>query len=427
MFNTMKIAIRIAAILLVLLATSADAQIHPVYKNLKAYRTYYRVRSVERLAHRFQVWYTDGEPTLATVSANSLEEIRNLSESSLNLIWGDQVGTPAPEPIPPALRQFADELRARIKKLRPTAQNLIVSYSGFFRAVQLVEFVPLDQNPDPTLRTAHFAAATMRILPGGVLGGIYQKPRFGEGRLIDPFDSDGPDRSPRFIDMVLPTALEGTSLIYAQVAGISGAYADQWRSLSPRIVRTAESIANGTYHNPIDRVLDAQGTSLLPTNLDSRLTYLLMAVPRNLDPRKSSERPAFHFGLKAALRGPVSRRLTSPQTGLTYELTLNLPAQSLRLRVMNAAGQSATASYQVDQQSPVSYINDHGSVAVVGGSIPINVNGNHVVTVPGSIAGSRIDVYPGKALQAAYALSPQDCEILPEALRFAFGKLLFAE
>jgi hypothetical protein len=424
MFTTMKIAIRLAAILFLALTTRAFCQIHPVYKNLKPYRTYYRVRSVERMAHRFQVWYTEAEPTLATVSANSLEEIRNLTEAGLHLVWGDQVGTPAPSPIPPALRQFADELAARIRKLRPSAQNLVVSYSGFFRAVDLVEFVPLDADADPTLRSAHFAAATVRILPGGVLGGIYGKPRFGVGRLIDPFDSDGPDRSPRFIDMVLPTALEGTSLIYAQLAGISGTYAEQWRALGPRIVHTAEAIANGTYHNPIDRILVAQGTTLLPHNLDSRVTYLLAALPRNADPRKTIERPAFHFSLKAALRSPVSRRLTSPHTGLTYEVTLNLPAQALRLRISNPAGQGATAVYQLDQQSPVSYLNDHGAVAVAGGRIPINTNVNHVVTVPGTTAGSHIDVYPGAFLQAAYALSPQDCEILPEALRFSFRKLL---
>src|SRR5262249_9422387 len=152
-----------------------------------------------------------------------------------------------------------DALAARVRVLHPQARDLKVQYGGRFRAVSVTETIPQALPGDPTHRASAWVETTLKLMPGRTVGGSYGMSMGAHGSLVLPAFPDQYGKLPTFVDFRMPAALEGTSALYGPVFGRDPAYQAAYAELCRRVVATADQVQAGTYQNPIEGLLAAQG------------------------------------------------------------------------------------------------------------------------------------------------------------------------
>jgi hypothetical protein len=403
----MRMRFILSALIVLGLGRAASAEINPIYSRLKTLRTYYSVGSVDKLAHRFSIWYSNIEPSLAQVAGNTVEDMQALTEKDLHISWG-AFGIPPSEiqPVPPALKAVADAAVARLKELQPNASEIQIGYYGKFRQVHINEMTPIDRAGGPAdKRIARKVELSAKLSEEGTITGLYGFSSGGYGLMAWDWENVHPfAKLPQYVNYALPANLEGTSPLYAHHFHHKGDYEEAYEKVIAEVLKTVAAIDAGTYKNPIEELLAAQGESLLPAGFDAHLKYEVRTYARAANfPDQKSEEVVLRFSLKKALAAPVHFVETSPM-GIKYDLTIDLTKKLVSLTVTNSANQSASRTY------PVVLDNHYGGVvtegdatALLGGTISVKLPHDlHDLHVPGTGGFSEFDVYPESAMWESF-------------------------
>lgn len=404
---------RVIVLLLALaLAAPLSAEINPIYARLKAYRTYVAIQSVKPQAHHFYVWFSDIEPCLAQISGNTVAEMEALTEDDLHMSWG-AFGLPpdSVDPVPDAVKPLADAMVAQIQKLHPDARNFKVRYEGDFRTVSVQEIMPRALVGDPTRRPAATVEATLKVLPDGRVDGTYGMAMAGHGLLVHPAFEDEYTECPRFVDHVMPAELEGTSLLYGPIFGRS------YEALCAKIVQAADAIGAGTYTNPIERVLTAQGETQLPPHYSTLLKLSIDTYARAEDwSNQVGESPQFVISVRSGLAGPVTRSVSSEKTGLTYTLTADFRALTMAIRVSGPTGE-VSATYPLILSDGQSFVTEGDSAALTGGWMFAEIPDDQELSLPGANGFTSFDVYPEGSIYGSLVPLPEGASLSPRSER----------
>lgn len=400
---------RVIVLLLALaLAAPLSAEVNPVYARLKGYRTYVAIQDVKPRAHHFYVWFSDIEPCLAQVAGNTVAEMEALTEEDLHMSWG-AFGLPpdSVDPVPDAVKPLADAMVAQIQKLHPDARNFKVRYEGDFRTVSVQEIMPRALPGDPRLRPAAKVEATLKVLPDGRVDGTYGMAMAGHGLLVHPAFEDEYTECPRFVDHVMPAELEGTSLLYGPIFGRS------YEALCAKIVQAADAITAGTYTNPIEGVLTAQGDTQLPPHYSTLLKLSIDMYARAEDwANQVGESPQFVISVRSGLAGPVTQSVTSARTGLTYTLTADFRALRMSVRVSGPSGE-VSASYPLILTEGQDFVTEGDSAALTGGWMFAEHTDDSDLSLPGANGFTRFDIYPESSIYGSLVPLPEGATLSP--------------
>lgn len=375
---------------------------HPIYRRLRAYRNTFQITGTSPMAERFTAWFVRHGYVRADFGANSPEEIRDFEEKDLHLSSGSLALPPgAVDPIPPALEPFAAALGRRLQELFPEHQDLQVAYRGRRRTISIEEVTSFSTAEDPEDRfcrrswlTLAAAEGSTQLEPSGSMqayGGI--------GRLVPHRD---PERLPTFVDYVSPPALEGSALCYAHFRGLGGAFEAAWDEFSVRLLQAADALEDGSYENPIEGVLAAQGETELPPGLDPWLEYDLRVYARAEDFQDQvDDHQVFRFRLRDVVEGPVALSRDSAATGLAYRVELDLERKLLALKVETAAGVGLKLEYAVTGE----ILRTPEGVAVENAWLEVAVDGEEH-QLPGTGGFTRFDVYPETSVRTTRVFVP---------------------
>jgi hypothetical protein len=400
----------LSVLLAFLIAAPAFSAVNPIYARLKAYRTYHEITKVDAQAHRFYVWFSDVEPTLAQVAGNTVEEMAALTEQNLNISWG-AFGIPPDDvpPVPAHVQHLADAMLKRIQELRPNASGYLVSYAGEFRLVGVTETTPfnLPGNPDDT--TCHRLQASLKLFADGTIDGTHGLAMAGTSTLAPDWNEANFQTVPRYVDFRMPPEIEGTSVLWTPIFGRNPIYAEAHAALLKKIVETVKAIDAGSYENPIEAILSAQGSTPLPVAFSPTMRFSVDAYARTEDWGSQMEDTAqLTFTVREALAGPVTKSYYSADTTLAFDLTVDLQAMKATVKVTTPGGATRTETYEI---APAGLILEGTSAAVKNGWLHAQIHhGHHDFTLPGEGGFTAFDIYPGQDIRTSYVHGPDGIE-----------------
>lgn len=378
---------------------------HPIYARLKPYRSYYSVGKTTPLAHRFTVWFGDVAPNRCEVAANSVEEIEAWQEDDLRCAWGGiALPPPSTEPIPADLVPLAEAFEAKVAELRPGMHDFQIQYTARLRTLRFKELMSYSTDADPTERLARSAEITLAAPEGSSDFRYLGMAGFGGmGVFVPLFDEAA--ALPHFVEFVTPPALEGSSLAYGWATGLGGAHAEAWQALAAKLVETADALEDGSYVNPIEAVLEAQGDATLPPGVSPWLTYGFSIYARGQgDQPQVGAGFEYRFDLRRALAGPVTEKRRADEIGCEVDLTLDLAARSLRVAGRTDNGDAFEARYSIEGD----WIVSGEDRAVEGGGLSVQDGGDGFdFTLPGDEVFREYDFYVGHSLYTARVFVPE--------------------
>jgi len=330
------------AFLLLSFPAKAESGYKSTDEKLKVYRTYYSIPMVEKdLSYLFHAWMVTEGPQKVTVFCKIVikpgeeESLFEFINSPLNQCTVDEK-TPVPAKLNPPTEGVAKKLDGEIRKAilekfggeKPLPVHM--DFKGLFRVVHVegrtrVSTGITKEGPlvklnwhryliDQDLTSlSYFSPAGAEIARRSDLLECYRE-KFG-------LKCDG---APDFIDFVMPSELEGSSLIrlinvpgHVKSAVARRAYAE----LNKAITTTVVALQNKTYRNPLDDILRWQGETLLREGFNQYVEIRVFAM----------EAPTFQSGTGTTFTFPIGEAY-----GKTYsaerKIDLAIFAVSLDIR-----------------------------------------------------------------------------------------------
>ena len=325
------------------------------WDGLKLYRTYHYVIDKTERAHHFDVWFDDGWTHHCFVGGNTPGEIM---VSGIGCLWGGLRLPPGGvTPVPDAVSHLADAVVARIAELFPGASNIVVAYRGDFSTIEIGAATPITSDGSlflfSELTFSIFAEPPeLRSYPYGlqITSGLTGTPPPAEELC---------DTAPCFVDLVMPPEIEGSCLVCAHSWGAGGPYEPAWSDFVSAVLATAEAIDQGTYVNPINSILSAQGDTLLPSDLNQFADYKIYTYLRGSGERETI---TLKFPVSKSASGPVTSSRISRKTGIFYQASLDFGTRSVTTIVSTPTGERQELSVPVS----VELIRDGDVVAIDG-------------------------------------------------------------
>lgn len=330
---------RLLLMCLILFVSIANAEIHPIYRQLKSFRTYLSLSNLTEEKHQFRAWFHDVEPMVCSLAGNTPDEIAALK----GCIYGGLVPQPplkSRTPTPPILKKLEAAVKDRITAQYPELSELVIEYTGSFRTIYLREVIPTIDGVNVAVFPVKVDMKKHTLEPSGLS-------IVGSSSICS--SSEACENSPEFVDFTPPASEEGT-LISARYFKnkLPETVAD---SFVNAIFATVEAKDKGIYKNPIESILARQGTTELPPGLNQRLNFSLQLYGRTADFDKQVSVPmTLTFMSKELLSGfPVTVSQTIPELGdFKVIANANLDSHLLTVQMIAPTGEEKTAEFALN-------------------------------------------------------------------------------
>ncbi len=288
-------------------STGNTSRSSEVYDQLKLYRNYYRLDSVEAPAHHFWIEFQLDGNTLegntgpvqnfrVRISASSLDEINALTptlvKKTMQPVFIGPVGMSEDIPgawnetlvdVPTAYTEWTEAITKKLLEVEPEAKSIRVQYAGSFGKIRVSELIPgTVSGESPFGRVGILGEMKFRV--SSDLSEITQVgfPSLSYGELLPLFGSD-PVASPRFLDFQIAPELLGKSLTQsyqAKVAPLVGtpvvpAFEEERAKLESSILKSAAAVIKETFADPIATILATEDPGVLPANFDQYVSFEL--------------------------------------------------------------------------------------------------------------------------------------------------------
>jgi hypothetical protein len=387
----------VCGVALLCCSVTSHAEERSRWDSLKLYRTYHYVTDRSERAHHFDVWFQNIGPMYCSVSGNTPDQIMALTISDLECWWGGLALPPGcvPPAVPDDINHLAGAVVDRIAELYPDASDLLIGYSGDFSGIQIGAVTPIASDGNlkmvSRLSFAIFAdPPQLRFYGEQWVSALTFTPK-PAAELCDP--------APCFVDFLMPAEIEGSCLRCGHYEGAGGSYPSAWSDFESAVLATADAIDRGTYVNPINSILSAQGDTLLPSSLNQYAEYTILTYLRG---DGGWEDVKLKFLVSKVASGPVTRVFRSRRTGLVYQATLDLGTGSLTTIVSTPTGERQQLSLPV----VVELIRD-GDVVAIDGLPHLDMDRDDRKMIFGGFGDfTRIDVVLDK-LRGARVFLPQ--------------------
>lgn len=330
--NKIKILI-LGQCFITITVTSVRADIDPIFARLKPYRTYFSITKVDRFAEQFRVRIQETYNRFSgCVAINSEEEAEALVKENMGCPPND-VAPPEMLPVPPEKKDLALAIEKRMKEIFPKLTKFSIGYFGNYRAINVLSTTLLAENNNAKNTLVHQASFQARhIRDTNRLDVVQKQAGFIGGSTYLCFENQ-PEyyvhyyhfckTLSQFIDYQLPAKLEGSSLYYGLFEK-QKVYRDALVGFSEAVIQTADAIANGSYENPIEKILATQGTDDLPNGIEPYFEFSSMV----------GNRAPLRFSLKEAAKGPAT---VKGESGIYhYVLTLDTKNMTMDVRAKSA-------------------------------------------------------------------------------------------
>jgi hypothetical protein len=373
----------------------ALASDNDVYGRVKNYRTYLSVGKVTQYIHLFEAWVDDNDWYCG--GANTEAEIGTLTRKDF-LTRSGYIGLPPADlpPVPEALKPLAQALRKRINQLEAHTRRvpMVIGYRGFKRMVRVDEFIPVSDDTDPQERTAIRTSITFGQAPGRPQLDLLEWHAMGWYQMLCGSNAEGGETQPSFIDYRLPPQLEGSCLLYSRSrwGHPDETYELAWKEASGVISRTADALTAGTYNNPIESILQAQGSTALPPGFNAHVDIAVGTYGTKNGQNRELPDVRFRVSLREAMHSVVKRTVVSPESKLSYELVLDMANRKLTVVVTTPGGQSCVMDGKVDDDAHHKLIVDGDNYGIegqyLGGVFPEGID----LSLPGNGAYEKFIV-----------------------------------
>ncbi len=385
---------RCALIALALNASTGLAATHPVFDQLKSFRSYLSVTSLTGEQHYFVAWISDVAPVVCQIAGNTEAEIAALTEDQMGCTWGGIV-PPAPSaiaPVPPGLGHLAAAARARVAAAYPAHRKLQIEYAGSFRVMGLKEVVPgtVVTNPHSTFREVNAAEMSVKVdmkartleTFGFSIMGSYS----GLCRNWDPNDCQ---TAPDFVDFTPPASEEGTLISARYFDGkLPKPVAD---SFVDAVFATIAAKDAGTYANPIQSIFARQGASELPPGFNQRLVFKFDLYGRTANwADQVGAHARLEFLSNDLFAGPVTVSQKFPELG-GFEViaTADLLTRKMKVRMVAPTGEEHVAELEIEPT-----ILGSGSERALSIATPLKESGATDAKFNGYGQFTGVDAYP---------------------------------
>ncbi len=345
----------------------ADPIPHADYGRMKLLRNYFSIVKQQSVRTRYQVWFNDRSANACNVSFEQISDLQELASISgdrprheraeVSCAWGAFGG--APQTIPPLPLERvseADSVLAAIRTIHPQATELKIAYTGRSSLVEIDESIPTGINEaKPDRRTGVQANASFLVSED--FRTIEKAPGIsGVGSLrVCNFNCD---RAPIWIPYVVPSYAQGKTILFQSSEAPTDPKLKKVRDdLLVKIRKTVRAIARGQYAVNFTKILNAQGSDLIPRSANAQVTLELDLYGRSSARRQINSNLKLNFELNKASQSVATFTEKNNELGISVEAKLDLsrsPADgSLVVTLKTDRGETAEFVYSVDPSSLV--------------------------------------------------------------------------
>ena len=375
---------------------------HPDIEKLKTYRSYYHVQLESKTAHQFEVWYQFKgnknflEWSVFQVAANENDDTSRIQKSDyLSTHWFYAGSLQPPKNytvVPVNLKSLEDGLKKAVRQNHSDVEvtDIQIHYLGKSARLLANEIVPISVNADTSKRLAikgsrfYFADLVNGQLKASGSGGV------GFTSLnLDLLDEE--DTTFNWIDFVLPKQIEGSSLFSLDYESkMAPIYLKTKQQLMDQIIATARLLESGGSYDPsIEKVLEKQGTTLLPDELKQFLTLKVDVYGRTADFNDQLDQ-RIEFLVPVSDK-PFVLEKEDTATGIKFTLAVNLlDKPEFVLSVVGSDGTSY--KIQLPCEKEIELVKD-GPRTIVNGFLHLENTLGHI-SLPGSGKYTQFDIYP---------------------------------
>ncbi len=334
---------RLLLMCIILFVSIANAETHPIYRQLKNFRTYLSLSNLTEEKHHFRTWFHDVDGSMVcSLAGNTPDDFVPLKKREQHCSDGLLASQPPlnPRPTPPNLKNLEAAVKDQITTQYPELSELLIEYIGSFRTIYLREVIPTIGGVNVAVFPINVDMNKHTLEPSGlsIVG--------NSGICSSSYECKN---SPEFVDFTPPASEEGTL--------ISARYFENKlpktvaESFINSIFATIEAKDKGIYKNPIESILARQGTTEFPPGLNQRLNFSLQLYGRTADFSKQVDVPVtLTFMSKELLSGfPVTVSQTIPELGDFKVIAIaNLNSHLLTVQMIAPTGEEKTAEFALN-------------------------------------------------------------------------------
>lgn len=386
----------------------------PIFNQLKLYRNYFWIDSVDAPKPSFTVWFVDLEYMQCDFRVKTLSEISALTKDNFDKVcsWGGLAIGPSTPPAKASAPYdvWQNAFALQVKSLFPKSSDIRVAYIGKVGKMRVTEAIPASNTSEVYRKLTVKTSADLNINEN-LTDFVADGSSYNGGVTFLCFDFETEcDTLPKFAPIQLKSNEQGHSLLGEVAKGIFGTTTPSLtaQSIKDTLLETARQILKGNYQNPISKILAGEESGFLPAEFNQKLEYQFNLYGRKVDFQKQIQAYGkFEFDLEIARKKTITATQYVAELGLTFDYQFDLSQERLTVNIKDQSGKVAFWDLKVvnplmldpqgNPNSPAAYAPMPELQDRVGGpKSKLFTNG---VRFPGWGDITSIDVYPSSQLR----------------------------